>query len=211
MQIGRKIYYELTTGNVILDTGERMGDVVETTEVQDFQMYANLQPYQQSAVGVLQLNFGDYAQNFPTYPYHIDITKNPIDATAIVWDTANPIGATLADAQQAKVAQLNDFYNQTLASGFTSSATGSPLQYAYDSSSQSKFLKLQISVLSGLVTWPVPIPIKGGTIVPHTQAQFQQLLADINTFEWTQQNKLHTLLGQVVAATTVNDVNLITW
>ncbi len=125
--------------------------------------------------------------------------------------TPPPPIPTLQDAQQAKIIQLNSSYNQTLASGFTSSASSTPLSYAYDSSSQSKFLKLQISVLSGLVTWPVPIPIKGGTIVPHTQAQFQQLLVDINTFEWTQQNKLHTKLGQVSAALNVTDVNKINW
>ena len=31
MQIGRRIYYDKTTGNVILDTGEREGHVVPTT------------------------------------------------------------------------------------------------------------------------------------------------------------------------------------
>ncbi|WP_405175096.1 hypothetical protein MHI27_27475 [Paenibacillus sp. FSL H8-0261] len=35
MQIGRKIYYDNATGNVLVDTGERSSDVVETTQALD--------------------------------------------------------------------------------------------------------------------------------------------------------------------------------
>ncbi|MHA7963519.1 hypothetical protein ACX93W_05180 [Paenibacillus sp. CAU 1782] len=64
MQIGRKIYYELITGNVILDTGERSGDVVETTSEQDFASYAALAVRVPESVGMLQLEYGQYAEDF---------------------------------------------------------------------------------------------------------------------------------------------------
>lgn len=61
---------------------------------------------------MVQLQFGDQNEiNSTKYPFHIDITKNPIDKTAIVWDAANPLGATLAQVQAAKISQINDLYN----------------------------------------------------------------------------------------------------
>ena len=64
MQIGRRIYYELATGNVIVDTGERQGAVVPTTIEQDFTTYAALAQRVPETVGVLELEFGQYAEDF---------------------------------------------------------------------------------------------------------------------------------------------------
>ncbi|MCX8045263.1 MAG: hypothetical protein N3A70_00065 [Anoxybacillus gonensis] len=63
-KIGRKIYYDKETGNVILDTGEMMGNVVGTTIDQDFEIYAALKERVRDTVGVIQLEFGQYAQDF---------------------------------------------------------------------------------------------------------------------------------------------------
>ncbi|MED5050671.1 hypothetical protein P9850_02140 [Anoxybacillus rupiensis] len=63
-QIGRKIYYDKATGNVIVDTGEMMGAVVETTVDQDFETYQALKERVRDTVGVIQLEFGQYAQDF---------------------------------------------------------------------------------------------------------------------------------------------------
>lgn len=63
-KIGRKIYYDKSTGNVILDTGEMMGAVVETTVDQDFETYQALKERVRDTVGVIQLEFGQYAQDF---------------------------------------------------------------------------------------------------------------------------------------------------
>lgn len=43
MYIGRKIYTDKPTGNLILDTGERSGLVVPTTIEEDFMTYKLLQ------------------------------------------------------------------------------------------------------------------------------------------------------------------------
>jgi hypothetical protein len=62
--IGRRIYYDKTTGNVILDTGEKMGAVVETTIDQDFETYKALKERVRDTVGVIQLEYGQYAEDF---------------------------------------------------------------------------------------------------------------------------------------------------
>jgi hypothetical protein len=63
-KIGRKIYYDKATGNVIVDTGEMMGAVVETTIDQDFETYQALKERVRDTVGVIQLEFGQYAADF---------------------------------------------------------------------------------------------------------------------------------------------------
>lgn len=86
MQIGRKIYYDKTTGNVIQDIGETQGSVTETTIDQDFQSYASLNERVKDTVGVIQLSYGQYADKFGVYYYSIDTTTN-----TIVWgDLINP-------------------------------------------------------------------------------------------------------------------------
>jgi len=64
MNIGRRIYYDLSTGNIIQDTGERSGHVVPTTVEQDFRSYAALAERVPETVGVLELEYGQYAQDF---------------------------------------------------------------------------------------------------------------------------------------------------
>lgn len=63
-KIGRKIYYDKATGNVILDTGEKMGAVVETTIDQDIATFTALSERNRDTFDVLQLEYGQYAQDF---------------------------------------------------------------------------------------------------------------------------------------------------
>lgn len=75
MQIGRKLYFELATGNIIQDTGERTGDVIETTREQDFATYAALAQRVPETVGMIQLEYGQYAQDFmECNGYRVDIS-----------------------------------------------------------------------------------------------------------------------------------------
>lgn len=64
MLIGRKIYFEIATGNVVLDTGEREGAVVETTKEQDFESYLALNERNPETVGVIKLDYGQFAEDF---------------------------------------------------------------------------------------------------------------------------------------------------
>lgn len=63
-KVGRKIYYDKVTGNVIIDTGEMSGSVTETTIDQDFETYQALKERVRDTVGVIQLEYGQYAQDF---------------------------------------------------------------------------------------------------------------------------------------------------
>lgn len=65
--LGRKIYYEIGTGDVILITGEKQGlTAINTTKEQDFQMYSVLQARTAESIDVIQLAYGEYGADFQT-------------------------------------------------------------------------------------------------------------------------------------------------
>ncbi|MCL6456723.1 MAG: hypothetical protein K6T85_01830 [Gorillibacterium sp.] len=64
MNIGRRIYYDKETGNIIQDAGERSGDVIETTVYQDFISYLSLAERVPDTVGYVELEYGQYTQDF---------------------------------------------------------------------------------------------------------------------------------------------------
>lgn len=61
-QIGRRIFYEKNTGNVVLDTGEKFGSVVATTIAQDYENYAVLRGREN--LGTIDLEYGEFTQDF---------------------------------------------------------------------------------------------------------------------------------------------------
>lgn len=63
MSIGRKIYYELVTGDVILTTLEKLNGT-NTTKEQDFAIYDVLSARNPETVGVIQLAYGQYRRDF---------------------------------------------------------------------------------------------------------------------------------------------------
>lgn len=64
MDIGRRIYYDKSTGTILANTGERNGNVVETTIEQDFTVYVSLTERVPETVGVIELAYGNLAQDF---------------------------------------------------------------------------------------------------------------------------------------------------
>ncbi|WP_449602819.1 hypothetical protein [Paenibacillus sp. Marseille-Q9583] len=64
MEIGKKIYYDKVTGNVLVDTGERSGSVVETTREQDFEAYKALAERKPESIGLIELEYSEHREDF---------------------------------------------------------------------------------------------------------------------------------------------------
>lgn len=64
MNIGRKIYYDITTGNLLLDTGELAGSVVPSTIDQDVLTFKELSERNRESFDVIELEYGQFAQDF---------------------------------------------------------------------------------------------------------------------------------------------------
>ena len=63
LQIGRKLYFDFE-GSLLLDTGERKGNVRETTIDEDFQTFPQLQDLTQDNVQLVQLFYGEKVGEF---------------------------------------------------------------------------------------------------------------------------------------------------
>lgn len=93
MKIGRRIYYEIATGNVFLDTGEKEGSVRQTTVEQDIVAYSVLSERNLDSFDVLELTFGQYAQDFiECNGYRVNPETKQIEFTYS--DTNNPEEST---------------------------------------------------------------------------------------------------------------------
>jgi predicted glutamine amidotransferase len=213
MQIGRKIYYDKATGNVYVDTGERSGDVIETTTEQDFATYTSLQGIDLQTVGCVQLDYGQDSDKFGVYLYHIDPTTE-----SIVWTTKH--NGTLADAKTQKLAQLAQFRDDAIYSSFTSSALGTTKTYNYSQKAASDFrgraLMLSLNPSTATVMWAT---LEDG-FIEHTREQFIQVCTDGDAHQTTLEMHYYQLEDQVNAIvvndTTTEDqaiaqVDAITW
>ena len=79
-KIGRKLYYDLVTGEVIVDTGERMGSVVPTTVERDIEVYTVLSERNRETFDVLELNYGDYSGDFSdAISYRVNVETKEIE------------------------------------------------------------------------------------------------------------------------------------
>lgn len=78
--IGKKIYYELVTGDVVLTTLEKSNtNAINTTKEQDFEIYDVLQARDINSVGVIQLEFGQYQGEFQSAKsYKVNLDTNEL-------------------------------------------------------------------------------------------------------------------------------------
>lgn len=64
MNIGKRIYFDKLTGDILADTGERSGDVIELTIEQDIANYKALSERTRDSFDLIELEYGDYFQDF---------------------------------------------------------------------------------------------------------------------------------------------------
>lgn len=140
----------------------------------------------------------------------ITVDVSQVDAVNAVVAAHNP-GPSLEDTKTAKITEINNAYQDALSAGFVSSATGKPLEYDYTPDDRQDFQKLTLAMALGIAQFPVPIGLKDNSVVNHTQEQYIQLLRDIQAFEWGLKEKKRILVAEVMAATTVEQVNAIKW
>lgn len=219
MKIGRKLYYEMATGNVLVDTGERSGDVIETTTEQDFTSYTALQGRVPETVGVVQLEYGQFAEEISRYSIRIDPATGEI-----LWGAPHNTGLTLEDVKAAKIAQLVEFRDRAITSPFESKALGEVNIYPADETAQKD---LQI-VLQRLAIAEKQMMVAGAKVtvdnrptfdyltldagyLPHTLDQLEQVFADGVDAATPWLIRFRELKAMVEAAQTVEETNAVQW
>ena len=94
-QIGSKIYYLISNGNVILNTGDMMGCVVETSFDEDYNNYTDLSKYAKDSIGCLKLEYGELGKLLEEHKansFKVDISSQPhkLMFEWIDYDTGEP-------------------------------------------------------------------------------------------------------------------------
>lgn len=64
MKIGRMIFYDSLTGDVLIDTGEIVGSAVKKTVDQQIATYKKLSDRNRDTFEYIELDFGAYSQDF---------------------------------------------------------------------------------------------------------------------------------------------------
>lgn len=94
-QIGSKIYYLISNGNVILNTGDVIGCVVETSFDEDYNNYTDLNKYAKDSIGCLKLEYGELGKLLEEHKansFKVDVSSSPHKLVFewIDYDTGEP-------------------------------------------------------------------------------------------------------------------------
>jgi hypothetical protein len=126
--------------------------------------------------------------------------------------TPIPDSVKLANAQQAKIAQLRQSYAQTLASGFNVTIGGTQYTFGWQTDDKANLTALQKAIDQGFITFPVQYAdIHGNPVTIPDQATLNTVEQTATRFFNAQHQQLLNLIAQVQAATTVSAVQAITW
>jgi hypothetical protein len=203
--IGRRIYFDIATGNVLVDTGDRAGDLIPTTVEYDLQSYAVLAERVPNTVGCLQLEYGEDSDKFAQYQYRVDPAK-----LTIIWDLTPPT-ASLEQVKQAKIDFLNGECYKTITAGFQSIAIGQTHTYPSDDEAQRNlsFAIKRLELEPELQT--VDFKTLDAGYLPHTLDQIHKVFKD--GFDYGQQQviRYNVLKAQVLAAETKEEIDAINW
>lgn len=95
LKLGTKIYYLISNGNVILDTGDMMGCVVETSIDEDYNNYTDLNKYAKDSIGCLKLEYGELGKLLEEHKansFKVDVSSQPHKLVFewIDYDTGKP-------------------------------------------------------------------------------------------------------------------------
>ncbi len=95
LKLGTKIYYLISNGNVILDTGDMMGCVVETSFDEDYNNYTDLSKYAKDSIGCIKLEYGELGKLLADHranSFKVDVSSNPhkLIFEWIDYDTGEP-------------------------------------------------------------------------------------------------------------------------
>ncbi|WP_278973180.1 hypothetical protein [Peptostreptococcus anaerobius] len=94
-KIGSKIYYLKSNGNIITETGDMMGFVLESNFDEDYENYTVLNKYEKDKIACIQLEFGELSRLLKenkANSYKVDVSseQHKLIFEWIDYDTGKP-------------------------------------------------------------------------------------------------------------------------
>ncbi|SIS88185.1 DUF4376 domain-containing protein [Alicyclobacillus vulcanalis] len=117
----------------------------------------------------------------------------------------------LEQVQQQQLQLIQQGYNATIEAGFVSNASGQADTYQIDETASAKWAGILATVAAGIAPQTITVKDIQGNPVTMTQAQFKQFALDGFNFLNAQEQQLWALEAEINAATTIEEVQAITW
>ena len=115
MKVGRKIYYELQTGDVVLVVPEKFSGI-QTTKEQDFAMYETLSIRNPETVGVIQLEYGQYSSDFQTCSaVRVDLETGNLLFNCPIFEQPLSVAVNALRTENTELRAQNQTLNQQVA------------------------------------------------------------------------------------------------
>lgn len=122
-----------------------------------------------------------------------------------------PDEITINNLKESKVKEIEMLYNNEILKGFNSSANGTDKHYSYGTGAQDAFQKLFLLKANNALQYPTDIYTSTGDTISLSESQLQQLLLDIEVWEYTLEKKLHSLLQDISLSTDIDSIQNIKW
>lgn len=149
--------------------------------------------------------------NIDTGQYEND-TTNTTQILGITPTNGQVVIDKLPEVKTNQKQLIMDAYDNALAAGFTSSASGTAIQYPYNTQAEQTFDELYLAVMGNKVTYPTNVyDINDNAVSFASSAQLTQLFTDIFSFKAGLNTKMHNYLTQIDSCTDVDNVQNIIW
>lgn len=113
-QIGAKVYYEISNGNVLLITSEMQDSVEETTKEQDITLYRQLQIKNADEIDYIQLEYGVLLNTFNNAKsYKVNLDSKQLEVVYYTEDELDAIQNQNKSTQElsARVSDISSYLN----------------------------------------------------------------------------------------------------
>lgn len=222
MELGRRIYFDKTTGNVILDTGEKQGNVAKTSIEDDIATFTTLSDRNIESFDVIEFTFGEHKQEFTeATSYRVNPTTKELEFNY------DPL-FDLEDYRQFKKDEMFKRYEEDLLGGFVSSlidANSVPYEFLYDKDSQMKIngqtnkLNLMLNRLSlGQIKqedfdtyFPVPWRTANLGVIGLSYEDYLVFADEVENHERSLLTKRMQLEGYIDTLTAKEEIEAVTW
>jgi isopropylmalate/homocitrate/citramalate synthase len=203
VKVGRRIYYDLITGNIIIDTGERQGFVVPTTIEQDIQIFKALSDRNSETFDVIELGYGAFRSEFrQATSYRVNPTTKEIEFN---YDHS----FNLEQYKTFKIDELSQKCKEDIYKGFTSNLNGH--FYRTNTDDQLNFLGKFNQLMSDETLTTVMWKTEDVGYIEHTREDWLSVYNEALTAKEQKLFKYDQLRDQVNACTTKEEVEAVVW
>ncbi|MBP0725524.1 hypothetical protein J5Y03_10025 [Bacillus sp. RG28] len=203
MQIGRRIFFDIATGNVILDKGEMQGSVIETTVEQDIEVFKVLSERNRETFDYIQFEYGEFSKEFA------ECTSYRVNPTTKEIEFNHDPSFNLEQYKTFKIEELKKKCQEDIYNGFVSKLNNHT--YRTNNDDQLNFLGKYNQLMSDTSIKTVMWKTEDVGYIEHTRSDWLSIYNEALTAKEQKLFHYEQLRQQVNACKTKEQVETILW